>query len=58
MCYRIVILTREGQDKLESIAFEDETDLINEALDKVIMQINGLIPKRVVEGIIIHKVKR
>jgi len=57
MCYRIVILIREGQDKLESIAFEDETDLINEALDKVIMQINGLIPKRVVEGII-HKVKR
>jgi len=54
MCYRIVILIREGQDKLESIAFEDETDLINEALDKVIMQINGLIPKRVVEGIIIH----
>jgi len=41
MCYRIVILIREGQDKLESIAFEDETDLINEALDKVIMQING-----------------
>jgi len=58
MCYKIVILIREGSGELERIAFEKETDLINEALDEVIMQVNGLISKKIVEGILIQRVKR
>lgn len=58
MCYKIVILIREGKGELEKIAFEKETDLINEALDEVVLQVNGLIPKKIVEGILIQKVKR
>lgn len=57
--YRIVILVRE-KEGLQTIAFETETDLINEALNEVKQQVresSPQIPKGMIETIIIQKLK-
>lgn len=57
--YRIVILVRE-KEGLQTIAFETETDLINEALNKLKQQTresSSQIPKGIIETIIIQKLK-
>jgi len=58
MGYRVLIVIRDEEtDAFEVIAFEKEVDLINEALSQIRQQVNGLIPKKCVEEILIQKVK-
>ena len=59
IAYKITIIVRE-EGKLEAIAFETETDFINEALNEVKQQIresSTQIPKGIIETIVIQKVK-
>lgn len=59
MAYKVVIIVRE-KDKLETIAFETETDFINEALNEIKQQVresSTQIPKGMIEVILIQKVK-
>lgn len=57
--YRTIILVRE-KEELQTIAFETETDLINEALNEIKQQVresSTQIPKGIIETIIIQKLK-
>ena len=57
--YKVVIVVRE-KGKLETIAFEIETDFIRDALDKIEQQISESSPqirKGKIETIVIQKVK-
>ena len=59
MAYKVVIVVRE-KEKLETIAFETETDFINEALNEIKQQVresSTQIPKGIIETIVIQKVK-
>ena len=59
MAYKVVIIVRE-KDKLETIAFETETDFINEALNEIKQQVresSTQIPKGMIEVILIQKMK-
>ena len=59
IAYKVTIIVRE-EGKLEAIAFETETDFINEALNEVKQQIresSTQIPKGIIETIVIQKVK-
>jgi len=58
MGYKVVILTRESKNSpLETIAWEQEVDLINVALEEITKQVNGLIPKKIIEDIFIITVR-
>jgi uncharacterized Fe-S cluster-containing MiaB family protein len=59
MAYKVVVIVRE-KDKLETIAFETETDFINEALNEIKQQVresSTQIPKGMIEVVLIQKVK-
>jgi len=58
MPYKTTIVIRgEAVEELEAIEFQTETDLIIEALEEVNRQIHGIIPKRLIETILIQKVE-
>ena len=59
IAYKVTIIVRE-KGKLEAIAFETETDFINEALNEVKQQVresSTQIPKGIIETIVVQKVK-
>jgi len=59
IAYKVTIIVRE-KGKLEAIAFETETDFINEALTEIKQQVresSTQIPKGIIETIVVQKVK-